>query len=313
MSSTSTGRVWLDPARHRARFDDRLDLCRYLDDGTDQVTRHGDDMSAEVLHYATADRRIEPPMPRRVGAGHVVLGVDAAERDDVSDLAAGDDLAGQRDHGVLQIVEADLCLHAGLLRGIQHPLGDGAGRCHRFLEVGVLAGGDRGQRHLGVELRRRRDADDVDLGVRDQLAPVPGRAREAQVARSRASKLGRRIGQDLEHRRDRHAEHRSHVPIAPGVGLAHEARTDQTDVQCFHLENSQESPRMCLRTRGSSEPLTPALSREGRGSFLRPRLRALRATVLTRRGGAPGSLPGAGSGAGAVWCCGKGLARGCVS
>ena len=71
---------------------------------------------------AMAALRVEPPGEGRRRVGHVVLGVDAAEAHDLADLAGCDDLAGERDHRVLQVVEADGGRHAGLLGGVGHLL-----------------------------------------------------------------------------------------------------------------------------------------------------------------------------------------------
>jgi hypothetical protein len=55
------------------------------------------------------------------------------------------------------------------------------GHRQRLLAIDVLAGLKRGHRHLMMEVVRRGDVDDVDLGILDQLPPVAGGALEAEA------------------------------------------------------------------------------------------------------------------------------------
>ena len=61
-------------------------------------------MAAEIHEHAAADR-IGAKAVRRRGIDHVVLGVNAAEGDQFADLAGADDLAGEPDDRVLEVVE----------------------------------------------------------------------------------------------------------------------------------------------------------------------------------------------------------------
>jgi hypothetical protein len=72
-------------------------------------------MTAQVADGTGTVGRIETPAEGRGGVGHVVLGVDPAESDQLADLATGDDLPGQRGDRVLQVVEADHGLDPGRL------------------------------------------------------------------------------------------------------------------------------------------------------------------------------------------------------
>ena len=136
-------------------------------------------MAADVGERAAAGR-IVAEGEGSVGVGHVVLGVDAAIAPDLAEFAGCDHLAREAEHRVAEIVEADLRLDAGRLGGLGHLASVGRERRQRLLAIDVLAGGDRGQRHLLVQRVRRGDVDEVDVGIGDERAPVAGRVRKAE-------------------------------------------------------------------------------------------------------------------------------------
>src|SRR5258706_2872408 len=97
-----------------------LQPSAHFADRAQHVASDRDDVAAEIGDHSAAAGWIESKMPGSCGIRHVVLRVDAAERHDVSDFAARDDLACQSDERGLQIVEPDLSYNASFFGGIQH-------------------------------------------------------------------------------------------------------------------------------------------------------------------------------------------------
>ena len=109
----------------------------------------------------------------------------------------------------------------------------------------VLAGGDRGQRHLAMHDIGRGDRDDLDVRIGDKLRQSVGASLEAElllrgllrrfaiVVGDRSASTGRRLtGKDARN-----------GAIGEGMGLAHEARADDADADVAHrLQTCQRRP-----------------------------------------------------------------------
>jgi len=85
----------------------------------------------------------------------------ATEMDDFTDLAALDHLLGQADRGIMQIVVADQRFDAFGFGCPGHGSGTLGIKGERFFAIDMLAGGDRGLRHLLMQEVGRGDRDDV--------------------------------------------------------------------------------------------------------------------------------------------------------
>src|SRR5947209_5582603 len=100
----------------------------------------------------------------------------------------------------------------------------------------MLARRDRRLCHLMMQQRRRRDVDNVYRGIAYQRPPVSCGARKSKIARGARRRLRVNVAQYLEHRLDRHVEHRAYSTKAECMRLPHEAGTDQPDTSlCTHL------------------------------------------------------------------------------
>jgi hypothetical protein len=155
--------------------------------------------------------------------------VAAVERADLPDFSGGDEVARKPEERVLEVVEPDGGRDPGPFCGESHLERLGHGRRERLLAIDVLAGGDGGKRHLLVHDVRRRDGDDVDRRVGDQLAPVAGRTLEPEPFSGTRGMIRVDIGKQRELELDREREHASGIREAVRVGLPHEPRADQTN------------------------------------------------------------------------------------
>ena len=190
-------------------------------------------MAAEIAERARA-RLLAAAAPGegQVGVVEEALVEPAAEAHRRADVAAVDQLLGQHRRRGLDVVEGDHGLDAGLARGGRHLLGFGQRDRQRLLAVDVLAGGDGGERHLLVHGVRRGDVDDVDGGVVHQRAPVAGALLEAEARGGVGGERVVGVGQHVEVRPGGQVAV-EHAGAAEGVGmgLAHEARADEADVE----------------------------------------------------------------------------------
>jgi hypothetical protein len=135
---------------------------------------------------------------------------------DRAQLAAGDQLAG-RGHGRgVAVVEPDRALDPGLADGVGNRPGVVGGEADRLLDPDVLAGLGHGHADLAVEEVRRGDADRLHAGVGDQLPPVAGGGREAELGRGLPGPARDLVG-DRDQLRG-HGQLRE-VVQHPGVGL----------------------------------------------------------------------------------------------
>jgi hypothetical protein len=113
-------------------------------------------------------RKVKGP----AGVGHVILGMQAPVAPDFAQLSGCDHLARGGQHRVAQVVEPDLSLHPFGFRRQRHLQRIGGEGRERFLAVDMFSGGNRRQRHFLVQGVRRRDRDQVDLGVRHDPPPI---------------------------------------------------------------------------------------------------------------------------------------------
>jgi hypothetical protein len=141
---------------------------------------------------------------------------------DRAQLAAGDQLAG-RGHGRgVAVVEPDRALDPGLADGVGNRPGVVGGEADRLLDPDVLAGLGHGHADLAVEEVRRGDADRLHAGVGDQLPPVAGGRREAELGRGLLGPARDLVG-DRDQLRG-HGQLREvvqHPGVGLGVGPAH--------------------------------------------------------------------------------------------
>src|SRR5438105_4920163 len=80
-----------------------------------------------------AARLVDPPAIGKLGVGHIVFGVDAAETSDFVELARGDHVARQSEQGILDVVVADLSNDAFAFGRFHHGAGIlGIGRDRLF-------------------------------------------------------------------------------------------------------------------------------------------------------------------------------------
>ncbi len=187
-------------------------------------------MAAEIGDRPVARPRIEAPgAHQRVGVEHVVLEVVPPKAEHLADLAAVDDLLRQRGDRVLQVVEPDHGLHAGRLGREDQGARLGGGRRERLLAIDVLAGLDGGHCHVAVQEVRRRDVDQINGRIRYELAPVAGRAGEAQLPPRRLRRVD--VGQQRELRFGGEVEDRCRRAVRDCVGTAHIATADEPDAE----------------------------------------------------------------------------------
>src|SRR5690606_28434717 len=120
------------------------------------------------------------PCVRRSRIAHVVLYIAAVEGDDLAELPRLDDLASDLHHRIADVIESDGVAHTAALcsfcernrlREIQR---------ERLLAGDVCACDEGCERHLGVEVVRRADIDEVDVRIGDELAPVSGASGETK-------------------------------------------------------------------------------------------------------------------------------------
>ena len=99
----------------------------------------------------------------------------------------------------------------------------------------MLARLGRGDGDLGVGDVGGGDVDHVDAGIADDLAPIRRPTLAADDLGSGLGELGRRVGDDFQHRHRRLApEVNGHSAAGLGVRLAHPADADQPDVNLRH-------------------------------------------------------------------------------
>jgi len=101
----------------------------------------------------------------------------------------------------------------------------------RLLADDHLAGLGRRHRHLGVDVVRHADVDDVDGVVVDDLAPVRDERFEAPGVGERLGLVRLQATRHLQHGVVRDVEKILHPTIGVGVRPPHEPVPDDADVQ----------------------------------------------------------------------------------
>ena len=222
--------------RDRPLADEGLAHAADLDDVAEQEAGEGQRVRCHVAERARArEPAIVAPGEREVGIAHHVLIEGAAKHGDLAERAFRMSWRAKRMRRVLQVVEADQRGEAGGLGRLGHRPGLGRGVGERLLAVDRLAGGECGERDLGVHVVRRGDVHDVDARVLDHGAPVRGPAGKAELLGAGLGPLRIDVGDHLElGDRGLGAEHQRHVAIGDGMGLAHPASTDQPNANLHH-------------------------------------------------------------------------------
>ena len=218
----------------RALLDHRRRLAGDRGDLADQQPGDADDVAAEIAERAgpPGDRRIAAPDEGMRRIRHVVLVMRTAEMHHLADGALVDQLLGEADQGIAQVAVADQALDPGPAGGGGDLAGLAAVQRHRLLAIDVLAGGDRRQRDLAMQVAGDADVDDVHRRIGDQSAPVGGVAAEAEALRRRPGEIRRQLGDDLEVRKGRRlGKHRDHRAIAVDMATGDEAAADEANAQ----------------------------------------------------------------------------------
>ena len=156
------------------------------------------------------------------------------KEDDVSDLAARDDLAGELHHGVLEIGEPHQRACPGRGRRVAHRARRGGIDRKGFLAVHGLARLEGREGHLGMERIRRGDRDDVDLRVAGELPPVSGRSREPERVGGAPRRRFVDVREEMELGLDGQVEQPGHGAERVRVALPHEPGADESDA-CHRL------------------------------------------------------------------------------
>ncbi len=230
------------------------------------------------------------PAPGHVRIVEEALVEPAPEARRLADVAPLDELLCQQRRRGLDVVEGDHRPDALPVGGIcQRP---GVRELHRqgLFAIDVLACLDRRHRHLEMQGVGRRDVDHVDLGIGDHRAPVGGRPGEAEAPGGRRGLFLGRIGQRMQHGNGRKVTvEKGGAPEGVGMGLPHEARPDQADVErlaghAVLMSVPKRFPGWCRRRSGARVPRSPAAALSPDPA--RPRPRASRNRGF-RRGSAP--------------------------
>src|SRR5690606_25480872 len=98
----------------------------------------------------------------------------------------------------------------------------------------MLAGFQRGERHLGMELVGRGDRHDVDFGIGHYGAPVARAAFETQLASATTRQFVARFAEMHQARPWHVRENGANGVPCHGVTFSHEARADQADANSNH-------------------------------------------------------------------------------
>ncbi len=199
-----------------------------------QITRHGQQMAAQVRQGAARLRGFAPPRPRRHRIGHEVFAELTLKTDDLAKVTVVDQLTSQRDDRVVLIVVAHPGDDACRLRRQAHGTGlfeaDGQGlfAIHRF----ACRQGRHG--HGVVQVVGGGDGDQLHLGIINQLLPVVVGLFKAPGIGAVKGALRVGIGEGRQAHCERQVEHCADVPKGQGMGAPHEACTDEYDSECLH-------------------------------------------------------------------------------
>ena len=129
-------------------------------------------VDAEIVDRAMARRPVALYAEHRIGVGHEIFVHLDADVVHPADRASFQQRLDLPDHRVLDVIVAQRRDAPGGFGGVGHSARIGKARRHRLFAPDVLAGLERGDRHLRVELVRRRDRHHVDFRVDHQRSPV---------------------------------------------------------------------------------------------------------------------------------------------
>ena len=154
--------------------------------------------------------------------------------EDLAELAAVDDLFGERNGGHAAVVVPHGVGHAGLLDGIDHRCAFLGGTGERLFAENHLAGFGGGDGHLGMLIVGGANIDRVNIVALDQLAPIGFVTFKAPLVGECLGAVFGAAAYGLEH--GRVAEVREKVAdalVTIGVRAAHKAVAHEPDVEGF--------------------------------------------------------------------------------
>ena len=214
------------------------DLCHAADLGNiaDEVLRQGKRVACQITQRTGRGRGLEhAPLVLLIRIVVVVLIVHAAEVDDLAKLARRDQLLDILLDWVADVIEADRSHNAGVLDYLGRINRLLRGHGQRFFAVDVLAVLCCLDRNRAVRSVRRGDVHQFNFGVRNDLVPVGRPALEAVFLRKRLRVIAVHIGYNDQLRYIIIAENVVYRLVCGGMGAAHEACADQSDLDLLHI------------------------------------------------------------------------------
>ena len=196
-------------------------------------------MSEQIAgHAAAGDGGIETPSAgaalRNVGRDGPVLEEVGAVVEDLTEVAAIDELLREGDGGNAAVVIPDHVGHTGSFDGSDHGVTFAGIHGERFFTHHDLAGLGGGERDFGMHIVRGGDVDQINVIAFDELAPIgfsglvaPGFGEGFGVGLIAAAG-------GFEHGVEFTGEEVADFTKCIGMGATHEATSDHTDVECFH-------------------------------------------------------------------------------
>ena len=138
------------------------------------------------------------------------------------------------DGRILDVIVAKQRAASGVPGSCRHRLRLIERQRHRLLAPDMLAGFEKGDRHLAMDIVGRGDRHHIDAVILDELAPIGLGASETIFARALERQLRIDIAQGFEPDVGYVAEDGPHMAPRHGMALAHEARSDQRNAQRRH-------------------------------------------------------------------------------
>ena len=200
-------------------------------------------MHAEVVHHARGAAELGLALPvDRLGAVEVagvqerVLGLDQLAQRAAADRVVGEQ--GAREVGHLAgAADEDI----GCLDRLDDAAAGGEVDAERLLAQEVLAGGDRVEVELLVQVVRDREVEDVEVRVLEQVAVVVSRQADAVDALEPRAHLVAGVADRLQPRRDRVVLQRRPAPDRRRQLAAHQAAADDADTGDAHCSVARAS------------------------------------------------------------------------
>ncbi len=244
-SSTVTSPICPPPARPQRLARGAGELLPLLDEGlgdgpgdfgdflAGDEAGHVDDVGVQVAVGARAGQLLVEPPEQGHGFAGPILEIRGPDVADLADLALTDQLVGEGHGRAAAVVEPDEGLDAVPLGGLDHFAGVLEGAGDRLFAADRLAGGDGGLGHGGVHVVGRHHVDQPDQGRLDQFFPVGRAVLPAPIGGE--ARVFLRQAVDRVHDRDHgRLEELGHLSPCVGMGTAHEALADESDVDGFH-------------------------------------------------------------------------------